>query len=83
MSHNLIGAEVRKLRDQKNWSQEEFAARLQRNGWDISRGTLAKIEAQIRSVNDAEMLALSQVLEVPVQQLYPAELLRATKARSR
>lgn len=71
MPRNIVGAEVRKLRDQRNWSQEEFAGRLQRAGWDISRGTLAKIEAQIRCVNDEELLALGRTLEVSLEELYP------------
>ena len=71
MADNVVGPQVRKFRDQHGWSQEVLAARLQRQGWDISRGTLAKIEAQVRCVNDSELAALANALEVQIPILYP------------
>ena len=70
MAQNIVGPQVRRLRDQRGWSQEEFSARLQRQGWDISRGTLAKIEAQVRCVNDEELQRLALALEVRADNLY-------------
>ncbi len=72
MAQNIVGPQVRKFRDQRGWSQEEFAARLQRQGWDISRGTLAKIEAQVRCVVDSELAMLARALELPVGDLFTA-----------
>lgn len=83
MPRNITGAQVRKLRDQKNWSQEEFAGCLQRAGWDISRGTLAKIEAQIRCVNDAELLMLGRALGVSLESLYPVARFSTSKRARR
>ena len=40
-------------------------------GLDISRGTLAKIEAGVRCVSDQEALLLSQALGVSVSDLFP------------
>ncbi len=71
MAQNIVGPQVRKLRDQHGWSQEVLAARLQRAGWDITRGTLAKIEAQVRCVSDAEVLMLARALKRGVEELYP------------
>lgn len=48
-----------------------LVARLNLAGWDISRESLAKIEAQIRWVADAELLCLAQSLAVPVETLLP------------
>ena len=45
-------------------SQEELAARLQLDGWKISRGTLSKIEAGIRQVTDFEVMILARTLKV-------------------
>ena len=72
MPRNVVGSQVRKLRDAQGWSQETLAARCGRHGWDISRGTLAKVEARIRCVNDAELRILSAALGVKVDELYPA-----------
>jgi len=54
-------------------SQEMLAARLGRVGWDISRGTLAKIEAGIRCVSDKELLLLAKGLRVTVETLFEGE----------
>lgn len=72
MAQNIVGPQVRRLRDQQGWSQEQLAARLQRQGWDISRGTLAKIEAQVRCVNDRELLGLARALKCRLDDLFPA-----------
>jgi transcriptional regulator with XRE-family HTH domain len=68
---NLIGPQVRKLRDRKGWTQEILAEKLQLAGWDISRTSLAKLEAQLRWVSDVELLFLSRVLRVDIADLYP------------
>lgn len=48
------------------------AAKIQVAGWDLSRGGLSKIEAQLRRVNDAELLVLARALGCEVQDLYPS-----------
>ncbi|MGB1808477.1 MAG: helix-turn-helix domain-containing protein, partial [Porticoccaceae bacterium] len=52
---NVIGPKVRALRASKRMTQEALAARCNIKRWDISRSTLAKIEAQVRRVNDEEV----------------------------
>lgn len=51
-------------------SQAQLVAKLNISGWDLSRGTFAKIEAQVRCVADYEipLLAISVGLK-------PSELL--------
>jgi transcriptional regulator with XRE-family HTH domain len=68
---NLIGPQVRKLRTQKNWTQAELAAKLQVEGWDVSRESLAKLEAQFRRAPDCELLFLAEVLGVQLKELFP------------
>ena len=70
---NIVGPQVRKLRYEQGSTQEMLAARCGVLGWDLSRGTLSKIEAQLRCVNDAELLILAKALNVPLLKLYPAK----------
>jgi transcriptional regulator with XRE-family HTH domain len=68
---NIIGKEVGRLRNQLDLSQDQLSAKCQRVGLDISRGTLAKIEAGVRCVSDQEALLLAQALGVGVANLFP------------
>ncbi|TLD71286.1 helix-turn-helix transcriptional regulator [Phragmitibacter flavus] len=68
---NLIGPQVRKLRDQRRWTQEELAVRLQMVGFDVSRGSLAKIESRLVWVGDYELLYFMKVFRVSYEALYP------------
>jgi transcriptional regulator with XRE-family HTH domain len=67
---NILGDQLRKFRCASNVSQDAFAAACQLLGWDLARGTLAKIESGIRRVTDAEVVLLAHVLKVE-----PGELL--------
>ena len=67
---NLLGEQLRKFRCASNVSQDAFAAACQLLGWDLARGTLAKIESGIRRVTDAEVVLLAHVLKIE-----PGELL--------
>lgn len=68
---NIVGPQIRKLRYQQGMTQEMFAARCSILGWDLSRATLSKIEAQLRCVTDAELVILAKVLKVDVGALLP------------
>ena len=70
MPTNVTGRQIAKVRTAKGLSQDGLAGKCQRAGWDISRGTLAKIEAGVRCVSDEELLLLSQALEVSVSDLF-------------
>jgi transcriptional regulator with XRE-family HTH domain len=70
-SKNIVGRQVAKLRNERGLSQTEFAAALQRAGWDISRETLAKIENGIRWVADFEIIKLAETLKSKVVDLFP------------
>lgn len=52
-------------------SQESFATKLQLSGWDLSRGGLSKIEAQLRRVNDAELYLLAKAFKCEMGDLFP------------
>lgn len=67
---NLVGREVQRRRNEAKLSQEKFAGACQRAGWDLSRGTLSKIEAGLRRVNDGEVFLLCAVLKCDVADLF-------------
>jgi transcriptional regulator with XRE-family HTH domain len=68
---NIVGPQIRERRNQLRLTQEEFAAKCQLNGLDISRGTLSQIEARLRCVTDDELLALALALDVSTDSLFP------------
>ncbi len=68
---NLIGPQIRKVRDALGWPQSKLAAKLQRAGWDLSRGELAKIEAQIAYVREYRLCYLTRVLGIRYDELFP------------
>jgi transcriptional regulator with XRE-family HTH domain len=67
---NLIGPNIREIRKRMNLSQKDLVARCNLQGWDISRGTLAKIESQTRKISDGEVFYLSLALKVEIGELF-------------
>ena len=67
---NIVGMNVRSIRESKGWTQDQLAAKCNLLQWNISRGTLAKVEAQVRRVTDIEVKFLAQVLNVPIEELF-------------
>jgi len=68
---NVIGDEIRKMRDARGWTQEDLAAKLQLLGFDIERTHVGKIECRVIHVSDYEQLFLARVFGVLVDDLYP------------
>jgi transcriptional regulator with XRE-family HTH domain len=69
---NLIGPQVRKLRFAQGLTQDQLAGRLQRAGWDVSRVSVAKIEAQLRWVTECELFMIAHVLQTPLEAFFPS-----------
>ncbi len=63
---NIAGNRISKLRTAAGLTQEQLAARCQSFGWDVTRGTLAKIESGVRRLNDAEVAVIAKCLKVDV-----------------
>lgn len=76
---NIVGGEIRRTRDVQGMSQQKLAAQVAVLGYDLTRGTLAKIEAGIRGISDVELFLISRVLKVEVQALYPKNALQLAK----
>ena len=68
---NVIGKQVNRIRTQQMLTQTQLAAKVNLLDWDISRGTLAKIESGIRRLTDIEVMTLAKALKVEVQVLFP------------
>jgi transcriptional regulator with XRE-family HTH domain len=75
---NLIGNNLKILRQNADLSQERLAARCQIAGWDIARDTVAKIEGGRRLVTDFEIVKLSRILEVRYEDLLDGPTRRPT-----
>jgi transcriptional regulator with XRE-family HTH domain len=59
---NFCGPNVRRLRLEKEWSQEQLAGKCQLHGWDASRDIIARLELRNRLVTDWEIIALAKAL---------------------
>ncbi len=60
---NIIGPAVRQQREAQKLTQEQLVARYNLLDRDISRGTLAKIESQVRCITDIEVAMLAAALK--------------------
>jgi len=67
---NMVGPQVRRLRNKRGLSQSKFAELLQRKGWDISRDTVAKIEDQRRWISDFEAIFIADALKISLTELF-------------
>ncbi len=64
-----FGLHLCKLRKQRRLSQEQFAAQLQLNGYDMNRSALAKIESGMRHVYLDDIFAFREVLNISFDDL--------------
>lgn len=74
-TRNAVGRNIRRVRDAKALTQQNLASRVALLGYNMTRATLAKIEAEIRGVSDVELFIIAHALHVPVPDLYPPALL--------
>lgn len=68
-SRNIAGARVEERRKAIGMKQKDLLTQLQVRGVDLNASGLSKLEGQIRSINDYELVALSEVLGVSVDWL--------------
>lgn len=66
----VIGNNIRKLREKRNLTQEQVAAKLQINGCDITRSAVAKIEVGQRHLYPDEIILLKQILNVEYDEIF-------------
>lgn len=67
---NVIGVNIKRIRKEKNLTQEELSARLYILGLNIDRPMISKIENQQREITDIEILAFAKTLSVSIENLF-------------
>ena len=77
---NVIGPQVRQLRERKGWNQNQLAVKLQLAGWDTSQGSLSRLENGERRVPDMELFVLADVLGAKLETFFPKDLRGKYKA---
>ena len=74
---NDVGPQIRRLRYERDWTQDSLATKLQLNGWDISREGVAKVEGGYHLVSDRQLVCLSAVFNVSLLAFFGSEVARA------
>lgn len=67
---SAIGANIRKLRESKNLTQDALAAKLQVRGCDITRSAIAKIEVGQRHLYPDEILLIKEILDIDFDSIF-------------
>lgn len=70
---NICGARVEQKRKEIGMKQKDLLTQLQIRGVDLNASGLSKLEGQLRSVCDTELIALAEVLNVSVNWLLGLE----------
>ena len=70
---NLVGQKVEQLRKARGIKQRDFISRMQTMGLDINPTSYSKLEGQIRIASDREIYVIAKILNVPIDDLFPAD----------
>ncbi|MBQ4207940.1 MAG: XRE family transcriptional regulator [Clostridia bacterium] len=65
-NRNIVGAKIEARRKELGMKQVDLLAQLQVKGIELTASGLSKLEGQLRSVNDYEVVAIAEILDVPV-----------------
>ena len=80
---NFIGRQVSRLRNENDWTQDEFADQLQLAGWlDATRNIVAKIEGGSLRIDLTQLFYLASALGVhPIRILPKMDWSKPVKAQ--
>lgn len=70
---NICGKKIENRRKELGMKQKDLLAQLQIRGVDLNSSSLSKLEGQVRSVCDIELVAIAEVLGVTVDWLLGTE----------
>lgn len=70
---NLIGKKVKEYRKKNHWSQQTLSAKLELMGVYVCRGSISRLEDCVRTVTDIELYALSQIFQIPMEELFAVD----------
>lgn len=65
-----FGKNIRDIREGRNMTQEQLAAKLQIHGCDITRSAIAKIEVGQRHVYPDEIRLIKEILNTTFDKLF-------------
>ena len=72
-TRNIAGARVEMRRKEIGMKQKDLLTQLQIKGIDLNASGLSKLEGQLRSVNDYELIAIAETLGVTINWLLGLE----------
>lgn len=67
---NIVGKQVKKFRKERGLSQKLLSEKLETLAIYICRGSISRIEKQVRTVSDIELYGLSKVLNKPIESFF-------------
>lgn len=70
---NIVGKNIKEIREKAGITQEQLAIRLEMAGWQIDRFLISKIERGERQVLDIEVQLFAKALEVSINSLFRME----------
>ncbi len=72
-TRNICGAKIEQRRKAIGMKQKDLLTQLQIKGIDLNASGLSKLEGQLRSVNDYELVAIADTLGVTINWLLGKE----------
>ncbi len=72
-TRNIAGERVEQRRKSLGMKQKDLLTQLQIRGIDLNASGLSKLEGQLRSISDYELVALADVLGVTINWLVGQE----------
>ena len=67
---NMVGKRIRELRIAKGLSQQALSEKLETLAIYVCRGSVSRVEDQLRTVTDIELYGFAKVLEVDISDLF-------------
>ncbi len=66
----IVGKNIRRLRENKHFTQDELATKMQLEGCDITRSAIAKIEVGQRHLYPDEIILIKKILDVSFDEIF-------------
>jgi len=67
---NVVGKQIKEIREKSGITQEQLAIRLEMAGWQVDRFLISKIERGERQVLDTEVQQIAKALKVAISSLF-------------
>ena len=67
---NIVGKNIEQMRKEHGIKQKDFIAMMQVMGCDINPTSYSKLEGQLRSATDKEILIISKILNITMEELF-------------